>query len=184
MARVVLRQLLKAYTPDHSSALRIGYGVNGKPCLPDRPDLRFNVSHTDDIAMYAIASRREVGIDVEATRREVDVAGVARQAFSPRECDVLAALAPDARRDAFFRLWTRKEAYVKARGEGFSYPTRSFTVTHHGDDDALIEDEHDERARDRWRVTGLDAPPGFAAALAAEGGGWTVLRLDATPMPR
>ena len=88
------------------------------------------------------------------------------------------------RRDAFFRIWTRKEAYVKARGEGLSYPTRSFTMTHHGDDNALVDDERDERARDRWRVTGLDAPPGFAAALAAEGRGRTVSRFDAALLPR
>jgi 4'-phosphopantetheinyl transferase len=184
VARVLLRRLLKAYAPPHSSGLRIGYGVNGKPCLLDLPDLRFNVSHTGDVAMYAIALEGEVGIDIEATRREVDVSGVARQAFSPRERDVLAALGPDARRDAFFRIWTRKEAYVKARGEGLSYPTQSFTVAHHGDDNALIDDERDERARDRWRVTGLDAPPGFAAALAAESRGRTVLRFDAARLPR
>jgi 4'-phosphopantetheinyl transferase len=109
---------------------------------------------------------------------------VARHAFSSRECEALAALAPDARREAFFRIWARKEAYVKARGEGLSYPTRSFSVLHRDGDDALIDDERDEQARDRWRVTGLDAPPGFAAALAAEGRDWTVLRFDATQLPR
>jgi 4'-phosphopantetheinyl transferase len=96
---------------------------------------------------------------------------------------VLAALAPEARRDAFFQVWTRKEAYVKARGQGLSYPTRSFSVSH-CDDDALIDDDRDGQARDRWRVTGLAAPPGFAAALAAEGRDWTMLRFDAAQLPR
>jgi len=184
VARVFLRRLLTAYAPVHPSGLRIGYGSNGKPCLVDAPELRFNVSHADDTAMYAIASEREVGIDIEATMRNVDVDAVAGHAFSASECEVLAALAPDARRDAFFRIWTRKEAYVKARGEGLSYPTRSFTVSHDGDDNALLGDERDERAQDRWRVAGLEAPPGFAAALATEGRHRTVLRFDAALLPR
>ena len=184
VARVFLRRLLEAYAPTHASGLRIGYGSNGKPCLVDAPELRFNISHADDIAMYAIASRGEVGIDIETTMRNVDIDGVARHAFSASECEVLAALAPDARREAFFRLWTRKEAYVKARGEGLSYPTRSFTVSHDGDDNALLHDERDEWAQDRWRVSGLEAPPGFAAALATEGRDRTVARFDATTLPR
>ena len=184
VACVLLRRLLTTYAPVHASGPRIGYGINGKPCLADAPELRFNVSHADDTAMYAIASEREVGIDIEATMRNVDVDGVARHAFSASECEVLAALAPDARRDAFFRIWTRKEAYVKARGEGLSYPTRSLTVSHDDDDNALIADERDERAQDRWRVSGLEAPPGFAAALATEGRDRTVLRFDAALLPR
>jgi len=184
VARVLLRRLLTAYASVHSSELRIGTGSHGKPYLADAADLRFNVSHAEDTAMYAIASGAEVGIDIEATMRNVDIDGVARHAFSASECEVLAALAPDARREAFFRIWTRKEAYVKARGEGLSYPTRSFTVSHDGDDNALLHDERDERAQDRWRVSGLEAPPGFAAALATEGRDRTVARFDATTLPR
>ena len=104
--------------------------------------------------------------------------------FRRIEREALVALAPDARREAFFRIWTRKEAYVKARGEGLSYPTRFFSVSHRDGDDALIDDERDGQARDRWRVSDLDAPPGFAAALAAEGRDWTILRFDATLLPR
>ena len=91
---------------------------------------------------------------------------------------MLAALPVDARRAAFFRVWTRKEAYIKARGEGFGYPTRSFSVSHRADDDALIEDDRDADARLRWRVRGQDAPSGFAAAVAAAGRDWSVIRVD------
>jgi 4'-phosphopantetheinyl transferase len=184
LARVFLRRMLAAYAQVEASALRIGYGANGKPFLVDAPELRFNLSHAHDRAIYAIAPGREVGIDIETTGRAVDIAGVARRVFSHIECAALDALAPDARREAFFRIWTRKEAYVKARGEGLAYPMRSVTVSHRAEDNALAADERDERARERWRVTGLDAPPGFAAALAAEGGDWTVLRFDAAQLPR
>jgi len=184
VARVVLRRLLKTYAPSHLPGLRIGYGSNGKPRLVDATDLRFNVSHAEDTALYAIASGGEVGIDVEATMRNVDVDGVARHAFSANECEVLAALAPDARREAFFRIWTRKEAYVKARGEGLSYPTRSFTVSCGRAGNALLHDERDEHAPERWHVSDIEAPPGFAAALAIEGTDRMVLRFDAALLPR
>jgi 4'-phosphopantetheinyl transferase len=184
VARVFLRRLLKTYVPSDSPGLRIGYGSNGKPRLVDATDLRFNVSHAEDTALYAIASGVEVGIDIEATMRNVDVDGVARHAFSANECEGLAALAPDARREAFFRIWTRKEAYVKARGEGLSYPTRSFTVSCAGADNALLDDERDENARARWHVSDIEAPPGFAAALAIEGPERTVLRFDAALLLR
>jgi 4'-phosphopantetheinyl transferase len=183
VGRALLRRLLAAYAPAGSAALQIGYGSNDKPYLVDAPDLRFNVSHADDAALYAIAPGRDVGIDIEATTREVDVVGVARQAFSPDERAALAALAPAERRSAFFRIWTRKEAYVKARGAGLSYPTRSFSVSHRGDDDALLDDEHEAQARERWRVVGLHAPAGFAAALCARGRGWTVQRFELS-LPR
>jgi len=183
VARVFLRRLLAAYAPVDSSAHIIGYGPKGKPYLVGTSGLCFNVSHAGDAAIYAIASGREVGIDIEAMTRDVDIVGVARQAFSSQECEVLTALAPDARQEAFFRIWTRKEAYVKARGEGLSYPTRSFSVSHRADDDALIGDAHDGEARHRWRVIGLDAPPGFTAALGAKGRDGSVLRFDATRLP-
>ena len=187
VARAILRRLLAAYARVDAAALRIGYGKHGKPFLLDAPEIRFNVSHADDAAIYAIASEREVGIDIEATGRNVEIAGVARHAFSSHECEVLTALAPDARREAIFRIWTRKEAYIKARGEGFSCPTRSFSVLHRDDvvpiGDALIGDTRDATATDRWRVTGLDAPPGFAAALGAEGRDWTVLRCGTAGLP-
>ena len=99
VARAILRRLLAAYARVDAAALRIGYGKHGKPFLLDAPEIRFNVSHADDAAIYAIASEREVGIDIEATGRNVEIAGVARHAFSSHECEVLTALAPDARRE-------------------------------------------------------------------------------------
>ena len=184
VARAILRRLLSTYLRVDASALRLCYGEHGKPYITSASGLCFNLSHAEDAAIYAIASGREVGIDIEATARDVDIDGVARQAFSSRECEAMTALAPGARRDAFFRIWTRKEAYVKARGEGLSYPTRSFSVSPCADDDTLIGDERDEEARHRWRVIGLDAPPGFTAALGAKGRDWSALRFDVTRLPQ
>lgn len=177
-ARSTLRRLLSGYLSLDAREIVFAYGSHGKPCLASTPTLHFNVSHANDMAIYAIASGREVGVDIETTTRDVDVHGVARTAFSPPECDALAVMGSEAWHAAFFRIWTRKEAYVKLQGDGLGYPTRSFTVSHHADDDALVDDEQDAGARQRCRVIGLPAAPGFAAALAAAGRDWSVVEVD------
>ena len=166
VARVILRRFSRRMRRDPSAGSALATAPTASRVSWTRR-ICASTSRTPE-TRPSMPSRRggEVGIDIEATAREVDVVGVARQAFSSRECEALVALAPDAQREAFFRIWTRKEAYIKARGEGLSYPTRLFSVSHGDDDDALIDDERDGQARDRWRVSGLDAPPGFAAALA------------------
>ena len=215
VARVVLRRLLAAYVPqnvalkadaqslrDDAAALSFTYGPRGKPYLATRvagANISFNLAHADDIAVYAVAIGRDVGIDIEATGHvelsslrddggplrddrntltDVEINGIARKVFSTLECEALKALQPDERRAAFFRIWARKEAYIKAHGQGFGYPTRSFSVSHCVDDDALIGDVSAPDAPQRWRVIGLPAPRGFAMALAAEGRDWTVRRFD------
>jgi 4'-phosphopantetheinyl transferase len=178
VARAMLRRLLSTYLRVDASAVRLGYGEHGKPYVASALELCFNLSHADDMAVYAFAWRRDVGIDIEVTARDVDVEGVARQAFSLVECEALAALSPEARPAAFFRIWTRKEAYVKARGNGLGYPTRTFSVSHFARDDALLADECDARAQSGWRLLEIAAPDGFCAALAASGRDWSALRFD------
>ena len=180
VARAILRRLLSVYVRSDPSALRFGYADNGKPYLAHGSGLCFNLSHAEDTAVIAITSQREIGIDIEATTREVDVLGVARKVFSPDEIARLTALAPEERPAAFFRLWTRKEAYIKARGDGFGYPTQSFSVSHlPGDRDALLADARHAVAHLDWRITEIVAPAGFCAALGGPGRDWSVLRFDA-----
>jgi len=178
VARAALRQLLGHYTGTHAGALRFVAGARGKPALAFANALRFNVAHSGDFALIALGRGREVGVDIEATPRDIDPVSVAAQVFSDAERHALQAVAVGERHDTFTRIWTRKEAYIKARGEGFSYPTRSFTVSHApGDADALLADAADDGATDRWRVQGLAAPGGYFAALAAAGRDWTVRRV-------
>src|SRR5487761_1932168 len=96
-ARAFLRRLLSTYLRTDPASLDIGYGPHGKPHLADGSGISFNLSHAEDTAAVAIALQREVGVDIEATNQDVDFDGVARHAFSPAECRVLAALAPAGR---------------------------------------------------------------------------------------
>jgi 4'-phosphopantetheinyl transferase len=175
VARSMLRLLLGHYAGADPGALRLMTGPWGKPALPVGHRLQFNLAHTGDLAMVALDVERELGIDVESVARDVDVLGVGAHAFSDAEQRALLAVPERERHDAFARIWTRKEAYIKARGEGFSYPTRSFTVSLlPGDEDALLVDDAFPGALAHWRVGEITAPGGFHAALAVAGRRWAV----------
>jgi 4'-phosphopantetheinyl transferase len=129
VARGTLRKLLAAYVDIPAAELEFAYGEHGKPRLvnPDT-DMTFNVSHSGGRMLLAFARGRHVGIDVERTTRTVDWKAVAGRFFSVHEQAALAGLPEAARRAAFFRCWTRKEAFMKASGQGVAYGLTRFAV--------------------------------------------------------
>jgi 4'-phosphopantetheinyl transferase len=151
--RALLRQLVAQAIGRDAKSLAFRYNAYGKPELDD---VHFNVSHSANLAVIAIADA-PIGIDVEAIDPAADVLSLARTAFSPDECAALAALPDDERISAFFRGWTRKEAYLKLLGTGFSLPSDSFTVSL---DAELLTHVDDCALRD------VDVPTGFACAIA------------------
>ncbi len=179
VARGILRELLSGYVGGAPGELRFEYpcacGVAGcgltrrKPRLAGGLDVRFNVAHSEGLALFAFASRREVGVDLERIRARVDRTAVAEQFLAPAEARALDRLAPRARRSAFFRCWTRKEAYVKARGEGLSRPFDRFEVTLAPHERVRLVDRDDATAASRFTLVDLGGLAGFAAALAVEG---------------
>lgn len=169
--RATLRQLLGsllALPPE-----RVGFSeeLYGKPVLDPPQPLRFNLSHSGDHALYAFALEREVGVDVELARDEVDTVGVAGVVFSPEEQQVLTALPAHSRRAAFFQLWARKEALIKAEGTGFTEPSSDFTLTvAPGEPPRLLAHRTRPETLGRWSLCDLRLPvTGAAAALAVEG---------------
>ena len=172
-----LRRILGAYLVADPSLLTFASAACGKPYLSGAyagATLRFNLSHTRGLALCAIGLEREIGADVEAVTRSVDVDAVARDSFSPAEHNALLRLAPEERRAAFFRVWTRKEAYVKAVGEGLGCDTRGFTVSLlDGDMDALVSSSLKPEDVSSWRVQSVDCPHGYSGAVAAAGRDWS-----------
>jgi 4'-phosphopantetheinyl transferase len=176
VARGGLRVILGRYTGRAPGSLRFIYSPYGKPSLDEGAGgvaLRFNLSHSGGVALYAVTVGREVGVDVEQVREEMDCVGVADRFFSANEVKVLQSLAPEARTRAFFDCWARKEAYIKARGEGLSLPLDSFDVSlAPGEPAALLRTRGDAAEAARWTLRELSAGRDYAAALAVEGGGW------------
>jgi 4'-phosphopantetheinyl transferase len=168
-ARGTLRTILGRYLGTPPDSLRFCYNSHGKPALAGEPgSLRFNVSHSGDLALIAVARARAVGVDIERLRPNMADEQLARRFFSPPEVASLLALAERDRQRGFFTCWTRKEAYIKARGEGLSIPLDQFQVSlAPGEPAALLSVQGGGVAR--WSLHELRPGPGYIAALAVEG---------------
>ena len=171
VARAVLRGILARYVEMDPARVPIRHGPLGKPELGDacgeRP-LNFNLSHSHHLAVYAVTMERQVGIDVEHIRPVSAYVKIVERFFSPLEASALRAMADDARQEAFFACWTRKEAYVKARGVGLSSSLRAFSVSlDPGHGSGLLETT-DGQEPSRWSIHSLNVGQGYAAALAVD----------------
>jgi len=172
VARALLRQLLAARLGVRPEAIELAAGARGKPGLAGRfspSDLRFNVSHSQDVVAYAFSSGREVGIDVEAVRALPDADDVAARWFSPREYAAYRVLQPDDRALGFFQCWTRKEAFIKALGDGLFHPLDRFDVSlAPGEPARILRVAEVPGDRCGWGLQGFSPVPGFVAAVVAE----------------
>ena len=162
-----LRAILGGYLGLGPGEVRFAYGPRGKPALVRSGDrLRFNLAHAQGLALLAIAEGREVGIDLEQVRPLPDADALAGRFFSVRERDELRAR-PDADRlAAFFTCWTRKEAYLKALGDGLAAPLDRFRVTIDPDGPArLLEVDGRPGSESGWTMVGIAPAPGYVGAL-------------------
>jgi 4'-phosphopantetheinyl transferase len=175
-ARAHLRKILGAYLDTDPTSLNFSYSTKDKPSLTGAhaaSGITFNVSHSGGIALYAFNLRREVGVDVEHIRRDFDVEPLARRFFSAREWEQLAAWPKLERVDAFFRCWTRKEAYIKATGDGLSLPLSQFDVSmDSGEKSALLATRPDAGEAERWFLREVPGGLGYCAALCVRGHDW------------
>lgn len=170
VARGVLRALLGRYLERAPGEISFEYGPQGKPSLPSPAPLRFNLSHSGGRALLAFSREREVGVDIEQARPLKDLLGLAETVFSPRELATLRALSGAAREEAFFACWSRKEAFIKATGEGMSRRLDSFDVSlRPGEAARLLHVEGEPPGALRWELRALPELPGYGAALVITG---------------
>jgi 4'-phosphopantetheinyl transferase len=173
-ARGALRTILGRYAGLAPAELRFCYGLRGKPALDLATPLRFNLSHSSELALLAVAHGREIGVDVEAIRADRELERIADRFFSAAEVAALRAAPPEERADAFYRCWTRKEAYIKAVGDGLAIPLDSFDVACDRESPArLLANRLVPTEVDRWLMAGSNLGPGYAAAVVVEGGDWS-----------
>lgn len=171
VARAALRSILAQYLPEHPAELTFDYGPYGKPSLRQWPAIGFNLSHANGVALCAVTRDRSIGVDIEYRRRLVDGDAVARRFFAAEEYAVYASLPADQREVGFFNAWTRKEAFIKAIGDGLSRPLHEFVVSlRPGEAARLLAIEAAPEDVARWTLVDLPCPPGYTAALAVDGG--------------
>lgn len=175
-SRGLLRSILGRYLRVAPQQIQFSYGSHGKPTLHSSTGqlpLRFNVSHTRGLALFAFTRQRELGVDVEQIRPIEEAEQIAERFFSARENVVFTSLDPAVRDQAFFNCWTRKEAYIKARGEGLSLPLDQFDVTlAPGEPPLLLATRPDADEAARWKLWSMTPASGFVGALCVEGHDW------------
>ena len=175
VARGYLRTLLSRYLNIFPAEIRFTYAEHGKPELAASMawELKFNLAHSGGLAAFAFTRVGEIGVDLEHIRPEFTGADIARRFFSAREVARLDRLPAAARPNAFFNCWTRKEAFIKAKGIGLSLALDQFDVTLAPDEPAaLLRTRWDETEASRWSLQALDVGPGYVGAVAVESHGW------------
>jgi 4'-phosphopantetheinyl transferase len=180
VGRGILRELLGRYLGRPPASLTIHKAQREKPYLPEEPDiprLSFNISHSHGLAVYAFALEREVGIDVELMRPDFASEEVAERYFSLREQEELRTLPSESRSEGFFLCWTRKEAYIKARGEGLHVPLESFSVSLTPGQPEKLESADTSR----WTLHSFRPEPRYVGALVVESKAWRLRHLDWKP---
>lgn len=170
-AHGILREVLGGYLHCEPASLRFVQGPQGKPSVVSGNSdhrIRFNLSHSHGLAVLAIARDREVGIDTEFMRADFAGQEIAKRYFSAREVRDLQCLREELRTEGFFLCWTRKEAYVKAKGLGLQIPLASFDVSLIPNAPVTLRSDD----QSRWRVLSFVPQPGFVGAVVAEGKDW------------
>ena len=167
VSHAALRSILCDYLNIAPQDLQFSTGANGKPALTKVPGqcwLQFNLSHSGDIALIAITRRREIGVDVEYVKQDFPFHEVAEHFFTAREVAALCALPEPLQRQAFYKCWTSKEAYLKAKGTGLSGELDEVEI--------LLAEEQSVRIKGsvpNWTLMELPAPDNYRAALVVEG---------------
>ncbi|MEK9137982.1 MAG: 4'-phosphopantetheinyl transferase superfamily protein [Bacteroidota bacterium] len=179
VTRGVLRTILGGYMHLPPASVTFSYTEHGKPFLlettnPER--VAFNIAHSRTLALIAVTRDRMIGIDVEYCRPDVLDQNIAERFFSPREVATLRSLPEAQQEEAFFNCWTRKEAFIKAKGEGLSLPLDRFDVSLAPDEPAaLLETRPDRSEAQHWSLVALDVDPPYKAALAVRDQGFQTL---------
>jgi 4'-phosphopantetheinyl transferase len=170
-ARFCLRHILATCAGADPAELDFSYSAHGKPALAKpASNFFFNISHSHHLALFVVTTGVEVGVDIEKIREDVETAQLATRFFSTREVAEFRALPPHQRVPAFFRIWTCKEAFLKAKGSGLLLPLDSFDVEVTMSEPArLLATRPDPGEADRWSVAALDVAPGYAAAVVVLG---------------
>lgn len=180
-AHGAVRHILGSCLGRDPAGLEFATGPHGKPALvlaESEPALTFNLSHSADLVLCAVAVGRAVGVDVELMKEAGrDLLELARAQFSSDESVALQGMARGELTEAFYRCWTLKEAYVKARGEGLAFPLKDFSVSlQAGEEPGIVWSVDDACVRERWTSFLVTPAQGYAGALVCEGRGVRMTR--------
>lgn len=170
LARGRLRQILGSYLDAPPESLAFGYAEKGKPFLREYPTLKFNLSHAGKWGLLGVCRNREIGVDVEPVDRSFSVTGLVSRFFSAVEIPVILGAPEAEQHSAFFRAWTRKEAIIKAHGDGLSLPLEQFGVSIKLEEEVrLLHLDWSPQQCDEWQLASFTVAPEVPGAVAMRG---------------
>jgi 4'-phosphopantetheinyl transferase len=170
ITRGVLKILLEVYTRRNSEQFQIVQGIYGKPFMrSEEEEIHFNISHSEGLSILGFSKEAPLGVDIEIIREIPERDEIAEKYFSKKENNIYKTIPEEYRTKAFFNCWTRKEAFIKAIGEGFSKPLDQFDVTFLSNEKTkLISIDGDTRKADEWSLQELKTAQGYVSAFAVK----------------
>ncbi|WP_152555666.1 4'-phosphopantetheinyl transferase family protein [Methylomarinum vadi] len=174
--RARLRLKLSEYLGHDPAKIQIARTEHGKPYLPDHPELSFNLSHSGENLLLAVTSRAQIGVDVETIRPRKGLDGLARKCFADTELNYWRSLPEERQTIAFYRLWTAKEAFVKATGRGIALGLDQ-VVFAAAAELALVRIPVQYGETEQWQVSAIELGEGLCAAVCLEGAGMPTISL-------
>lgn len=179
VGRGLLRWLHGRYRHILPTDIRFTYNDYGKPSVAQDDGWQFNISHSHGKILIGFCRSAEIGVDIEQIRLPDHADELARRFFSAAEAAAFALARPEQRAEAFFNCWTRKEAYIKAIGEGLSCPLSDFDVALLPEEPARLQRiRGDERLAAGWTMWSLTPFPGYRGAVLVAGQGWELVCWD------
>ena len=184
VARGFLRMILACYIKKTPEEFRFRYNKFGKPSLENinNNNVQFNLSHSDKMIVYGFTSCRDIGIDIERIRTSEDTVQILDHFFSELEKEEFKMIPEEKKKETFYQCWTRKEAYIKARGEGLSIPLDDFSVTLIPGSPAKLIKADKDSAVTQWHMKDISVASGFAAAAVVSGSEPSFHYLDAVSL--
>ncbi len=174
VGRGILRLLIGRYLSVDPKSIEFQYNEFGKPYLPD-DDLKFNLAHCRDLILFGFCLNADIGVDLECIRPIADAPGIASRFFSQGENEALLDTPEEQRNEVFLSYWTLKEAYIKAVGQGLSYPLDKFEVSIPETKGPRILTFHDKIEDTIWSLFSLSPESDCVAAVAAKGENWRLI---------
>ena len=168
LGRGLLRKCLGHYLQQTPETIELAYTDRGRPFLPHDETVQFSISHAHDLAAIALTTGARIGIDLEWAQPRGDLLELAKRILSDEDLQTFQALPGPEAPAAFFRAWTRKEAYLKARGEGIAEGLRQISVSFGPEETGSIKDARDESAARTWRLLTLPVPTDYMGSLACD----------------
>lgn len=182
MARGSLRTVLSRYVNFKPDELGFAYNSYGKPSLEAKfntINLQFNLSHSHHLALIAVTLKHEIGVDVEWMRDTLSDLEIAERFFSKEEVAALKSVPTNDQKTAFFNCWTRKEAFIKAKGKGLSIPLDQFDVSlKPGESAALLETRFQAEEASNWAIYDVSPESGYRGAVAVRKENWQLIFLN------